>query len=250
VYGAQYLLDGLYAADRGQAALELMRSTGPRSWWNMMQEGSTVSMEAWSIADKSNLDWNHAWGAAPANIIPRQLMGVMPLEPGFKKIQIKPQIGDLEFASLTMPTVRGPVSVSVEQSALSDRYVIEIPANTTAKVYISTNAIPGNTVNVDGIDMQGVTSDGFIVFDDIGSGEHTFIKEGTITHASISLSGAYAVIGWDGTSGANYALQFRSNIVEGLWWSNVVEDIEGEDGPMTTSNELSELQGFYRVIGE
>ena len=24
---------------------------------------------------KNNLDWNHAWGAVPANVIPRGLMG-------------------------------------------------------------------------------------------------------------------------------------------------------------------------------
>ncbi|WPJ97275.1 alpha-L-rhamnosidase C-terminal domain-containing protein [Coraliomargarita algicola] len=176
VYGAQFLLDGLYNAGRGQAALELMRSTGSRSWWNMMQEGSTVTLEAWGQAYKRNLDWNHAWGAAPANIIPRQLMGVTPLKPGFEKIQIKPQIGDLEFASLTMPTVRGPVSVSVEQTSSNAVYTIEIPANATAKILIPSNSVLGGAVNVNGIDQEGVVEGGFIVFDGVGSGTHVFIK--------------------------------------------------------------------------
>ena len=46
VYGAQYLLDGLYRAGESQYALDLMRSTGLRSWYNMIREGSTVTMEA------------------------------------------------------------------------------------------------------------------------------------------------------------------------------------------------------------
>lgn len=176
VYGAQYLLDGLYAAGKAQEALDLMTSTAERSWWNMIQEGSTVTLEAWGRGYKRNLDWNHAWGAAPANIIPRQLMGVTPLEPGFKKIRIKPQIGNLTFAYLTLPTVRGPVSVRIDSAIQRDRYVIDIPANTVARVYIAAKGHAGNTVNVDGIDVEGVRSDGFIVFDDIGSGEHTFIR--------------------------------------------------------------------------
>jgi len=72
VYGAQYLLDGLYEAGEGQYALDLMRATDERSWWNMIKVGSTMTMEAWDMIYKPNSDWNHAWGAAPGNIIPRQ----------------------------------------------------------------------------------------------------------------------------------------------------------------------------------
>ncbi|MDF7799047.1 alpha-L-rhamnosidase C-terminal domain-containing protein [Pontiellaceae bacterium B1224] len=249
VYGAQYLLDGLYNAGRDQAALELMRSTGPRSWWNMMEEGSMVTLEAWGQAYKSNLDWNHAWGAAPANIIPRQLMGVTPLEPGFEKIQIKPQIGDLEFASLTMPTVRGPVSVSVEQHEASNRYVIEIPANTTAAVHIPKHVISGNTVNVDGVDQQGVPIGAFVVFDEIGSGEHVFIQSKAVSSPSISFSNSCSVLGWEGTNTADYTLQFRSNLVAGAW-SNIMNEIAGENGDMSVSNCPVDKMGFYRIIGD
>lgn len=39
-----------------------------RSWWNMIRSGSTMTMEAWDMKYKPNSDWNHAWGAAPANM--------------------------------------------------------------------------------------------------------------------------------------------------------------------------------------
>jgi len=42
---------------------------------------------------KPNSDWNHAWGAAPANIIPRQLWGIQPKVPGFKVVHIRPKWG-------------------------------------------------------------------------------------------------------------------------------------------------------------
>ena len=87
VYGAQYLLEGLFAAGEGQYALDLMRATNDRSWWNMIKVGSTITMEAWDMKYKPNSDWNHAWGAAPGNIIPRCMWGITPKTPAFGLIQ-------------------------------------------------------------------------------------------------------------------------------------------------------------------
>ncbi len=72
-YFAQYLLEALFKNGKEQAALALLTSEGPRSWLGMMRQGSTLTMEAWSLKAKPNQDWNHAWGAAPANLLPRFL---------------------------------------------------------------------------------------------------------------------------------------------------------------------------------
>ena len=93
VYGAQYLLEALFEADQDDTAIHLMTRDEPRSWVNMMKAGSTITLEAWDIMYKPNLDWNHAWGAVPVNIIPRYVMGVRPLEAGFGKTLIRPQVG-------------------------------------------------------------------------------------------------------------------------------------------------------------
>lgn len=130
VYGAQYLLEGLYQAGEGQYALDLMRSTGERSWWNMIRIGSTVTLEAWDMKYKPNADWNHAWGAAPGNIIPRFLWGIQPQTPGFGIARIHPQMGDLTQSSIKMPTMRGPILGSYRRvSNRLSRYSIELPAN-------------------------------------------------------------------------------------------------------------------------
>jgi alpha-L-rhamnosidase len=75
VYGAQYLMEAVYNAGEADYGLELMTATHDRSWYNMIRVGSTITMEAWDMKYKPNSDWNHAWGAAPANIIPRHLWG-------------------------------------------------------------------------------------------------------------------------------------------------------------------------------
>lgn len=115
VYGAQHLLDGLYLAGEADAALKLMTATHDRSWHHMIEAGATMTWEAWDWKYKNNLDWNHAWGAAPANIIMRRLAGVRPAEAGFKEVLVQPQPGSLEHFTAQAPTPRGPVSVAYER---------------------------------------------------------------------------------------------------------------------------------------
>jgi hypothetical protein len=130
VYGAQYLLEGLYEAGEGQYALDLMRATDDRSWWNMIKVGSTIAMEAWDMKYKPNSDWNHAWGAAPGNIIPRHLWGITPKTPAFELIRIKPQLGDLKSSRITVPTIKGGIKASYKWvDSRQQNYEIELPAN-------------------------------------------------------------------------------------------------------------------------
>jgi hypothetical protein len=137
VYGAQYLLEALYEAGEEDYALSLMTSMDVRSWYNMIKKGATITLEAWDVKFKSNLDWNHAWGAAPGNIIPRFLMGVRPLAPGFEKILIEPRPGWLKSATATIPTIRGPVHVAFENDPKKP-FVLEVqmPGNTQAIVSV------------------------------------------------------------------------------------------------------------------
>ena len=136
VYGAQFLLDGLYDAGRGEAALALMNAKHDRSWYNMIQAGSTVALEAWDIKYKPNLDWNHAWGAVPANVIPRKLMGIEPLEPGFKRFRLRPQPATLEHASIRAPSPKGPIEANFSRPQGSWKLEFSVPEGTAAEVHL------------------------------------------------------------------------------------------------------------------
>jgi len=130
VYGAQYLMEAVYNAGVADYGLELMTATHDRSWYNMIKVGSTITMEAWDMKYKPNSDWNHAWGAAPANIVARNMWGIQPKTPGFGVATIHPQLANLEFSSIKVPTVKGPIKGDYRK--LNNRlwkYVIELPAN-------------------------------------------------------------------------------------------------------------------------
>ena len=134
VYGAQFLMDGLYNAGEADYALELLASTSERSWYNMIREGSTISLEAWGYKNKINLDWNHAWGAVPANVIPRGLWGIKPKTPGFSVATIKPQMSDLKSSEIEVPTVLGTIKGKYKfNGPRLQTYTIEIPANMVAE---------------------------------------------------------------------------------------------------------------------
>lgn len=178
VYAAQYLLEALYRAGADRDALELMTATHDRSWWNMLAVGSTVTLEAWDIRYKKNLDWNHAWGAAPANIIPRFVVGIRPLDPGFARVLIQPQPGGLRRAALTLPTIRGPIRVRFESAPEHFELELELPANVTARVILPprfrtpARAWLDNHPRPDAVTPEGV------VFEAIGSGPHTVRSAG------------------------------------------------------------------------
>lgn len=106
VYGSQFLLEALYLGGEPDAALALMTAEHDRCWLHMIHSGSTMTWEAWDWKYKNNLDWNHAWGATPANIIPRWLMGLKPGR-GFSQLGIYPKLGSLEWAKLKHPTPFG-----------------------------------------------------------------------------------------------------------------------------------------------
>ncbi|MBD3184491.1 Bacterial alpha-L-rhamnosidase, partial [Candidatus Poribacteria bacterium] len=176
VYGAQYLMEGLYLAGKEEYAFDLLVDKSDRSWWHMIEVGSTITLEAWDIKYKGNMDWNHAWGAVPANIIPRYLMGVRPLEPGFSRILIHPQPGKLEHARAKIPTIRGTVNVIFQKNhENSYRLEIDIPANTTAKVVLPCKDIDNTGIKMDGKIINAKMEDEYAVIDPLGSGKHVFV---------------------------------------------------------------------------
>ncbi len=173
VYAAQFLLDALFDYGKADCALALMTTNGDRSWRHMVDQGTTLTYEAWDQKYKPNQDWNHAWGTAPANLIPRKLMGIEPLEPGFGKILIAPKPGSLKWAQIKVPTAKGPVSVRFENRP-EFLLQIEIPQKTTARVGLPTQATDGPvTVKVDGRSVKVTAKDGTVFLDNLEPGKHT-----------------------------------------------------------------------------
>ena len=101
-------------------------------------------------------------------------MGVQPLKPAFSKISIKPQPGNLDWATLDMPTIKGTIHVDFQQQPdIFFKLNINIPANTTAKVYLP-RLTENKEVIFDGQKQEAKAEGKFLYIDNVGSGDHTF----------------------------------------------------------------------------
>ena len=128
VYGAHFLIESSFDNGLADHAFDLLLSHDLRSYHNMLAKGATISMESWDDSLKPNQDWNHAWGAAPANLIPRCIAGIRPLEAGFHKFSVNPNPGTLEKFYLKHPTPYG----SVELEYCGGKYTLTVPEGTVA----------------------------------------------------------------------------------------------------------------------
>lgn len=148
VYAAQYLLEGLFENGADEQALKLITASNDRSWRHMVESGTTITWEAWDQHYKPNQDWNHAWGAAPANLLPRFILGAQPSLPGWKRAQIRPHPGGLSSASGKIPTPLGPILVDWKNAA-SFSISIKLPPHMKAQVEIPA-AVGSTGVSLDG----------------------------------------------------------------------------------------------------
>jgi hypothetical protein len=173
VYGAQYLLEALFDAGDTDTALDLITTNGPRGWLNMINLGSTITTEAWNFEDKPNMDWNHAWGAVPGNLIPRFVLGLRPLAAGYGQILIQPQLGSaLTYAQGVVPTVRGPVGIAVSNAPGNFQLLLNIPGNVTATVMLPAPGLTNPVALMDGDISSGTLSNNWLILTNIGAGEH------------------------------------------------------------------------------
>lgn len=133
VYAAQYLMEAMFDNGSEREALALMTADGDRSWKHMVNSGTTITWEAWDQKYKPNQDWNHAWGAAPANLLSTYVLGARPAVPGWKTARISPRTGDLAFAKGKVPTPRGAILIDWK-NGVDFTLSLDLPVGMTARI--------------------------------------------------------------------------------------------------------------------
>jgi hypothetical protein len=144
-------LEARFERGHRSSGLELMRAC----WGNMIAKGATAFWEMVGgedgdfvthrrVADVQGPSWDswdsysHGWSAAPTTVLPRYVLGVRPLQPGFARFRVEPWLGDLEFAEGQVPTPHGPIAIRVERVARKGAQVLlEVPQGTVAEVVTS-----------------------------------------------------------------------------------------------------------------
>ena len=96
---------------------------------NTLQEG-------WKTQPDSGHQWSHC-AVAPLYIAYQGLAGLRPLEPGFKRVEIRPQLGGLEDLELVACTVRGPLHFRVRSTSGARELSIKLPPDCEGELVLS-----------------------------------------------------------------------------------------------------------------
>lgn len=101
--------------------------------------GEPTLPEFWSHGVNGSRYWSdlsrcHAYGTAPAYLLPRYVLGARPLSPGWRQMVIEPRHIGLTNASGRIPVPQGDISIQWRREMLSWSLQVEIPEGVTAEV--------------------------------------------------------------------------------------------------------------------
>lgn len=87
-------------------------------WGAMIERGATACWETYAGFDRGRVTRSHChgWSAAPGYFLPRIILGVRPMEPGFSRVEISPYDAGLDRAEGSVPTPLGPLKVAWEKA--------------------------------------------------------------------------------------------------------------------------------------
>ena len=175
VYCSAFVFEALYNGDRGDIAYNLLTSTKKRTYLNMIANGAGATAEAWDKSLKSNLTYSHPWAASIAYNIPQGMFGIKPTTAGYDTFDVKPQADSLDWAHVTVPTLRGSIGAAFDKTAggtaAGTDVGVQVPGNTVARVFVP-SAEPVTEVYVDGRATPASYADGYAVVDDVAAGCH------------------------------------------------------------------------------
>jgi hypothetical protein len=98
-------------------------------WNNTLQED-------WLVQPDSGSQWSHC-AVVPLYVRYMSVAGLTPLAPGFQRIEIRPQLGDLESLARTAHTVRGPIHFHSQGQRGSRELALELPPDCEGELVLT-----------------------------------------------------------------------------------------------------------------
>ena len=98
-------------------------------WGGMMKENATTFWEKYDPTQSGSEHYAmynrpygkslcHAWGASPIYLIGKYYLGVKPVEPGYQKFEIRPDLGGLKWMEGTVPVPGGEINVYMNNQSI------------------------------------------------------------------------------------------------------------------------------------
>jgi alpha-L-rhamnosidase len=176
-----------FEAGDATGALNLIRTV-----WGPMRPGQPYySGATWEALALNGMPQSigtslaHAWSSGPTSALSKYVLGVRPVEPGYKTWLVEPQPGDLSWATGTVPTPFGPIAVGWEKDAQGFNLELLVPAGTSGTVGVPVDAADallsdnGRTVTGISASKQPNGRSGYVYLQDLKPGAHVIqVTEG------------------------------------------------------------------------
>ncbi|HUZ47512.1 MAG TPA: alpha-L-rhamnosidase N-terminal domain-containing protein [Terriglobia bacterium] len=94
--------------------------------------------EDWHVKPDSSSEWSHC-PVAPLYVSYMSLAGIRPIEPGFARCEIRPQLADLDSLELAAFTIKGPLSVRCHGKLGNREVSISLPEGCAGELLVPRN---------------------------------------------------------------------------------------------------------------
>jgi hypothetical protein len=89
---------------------------------------NNTTSEDWAVRPDSPDQWSHC-AVGPLFVLYMEIAGIKPARPGFEKVEVRPQLGDLASLELTAHTPRGPIVFRAEAQEEGHHAWVTLPAD-------------------------------------------------------------------------------------------------------------------------
>lgn len=160
-----YAISAMADAGHRREALDWIRNY----WGGMINEGATSFWEgydpSWPRTDFHThlqaddgegyyVSLAHGWSSGPTVWLTEEILGVRPIQPGFREAAIRPDLAGLEWARGSVPTPSGVINVNYKARSAGLEARVSLPSGVTARV--SMPVCPGQRpLLVDGRTAEG-----------------------------------------------------------------------------------------------
>lgn len=114
----------MFKAGLDKQAIRYLKDNWPPLW----QNGTFAE----HFAESANTSYCHGWSAGPVILLPRFILGVKPLSPGWETIEVNPHPGNLKWAKGTVPTPHGDIKIEWKKTGEG----VDVNIKTPAKIKI------------------------------------------------------------------------------------------------------------------
>ena len=136
-----FRLRALLAAGEAPAVLDSVREM----WGTMLDLGPGTFWEEATIDDEPLAMYGrefgrsrcHAWAAGPAAILPEAVLGLRPQDDGWSRFEVRPELGDLDWAAAVVPAPSGDIVVVADRTSVT----VHVPPGTV--LAREGHAVPG-----------------------------------------------------------------------------------------------------------